>query len=483
MSPTPKPGDLSRRRVLQGTALGAAAIPAAGLLSACATGGGGDSEDVKNSGDNKNPFKVDGSKPLDVIIFNGGFGTQYADDKTGHVSLYKKKFKDSDAKMTSEKNIKKTQMNRFADGKPADVIDDSGADKIPLDKLVNDGLLAELTPLLNAPSIDDPDKTVEETLIGGALRQGTFVVDGKKKVFALPYITEGWFIWHNGKLFEDKGWEVPTTWEDMLSLAKDIKKDNVAPWVFTGVHPYYLWDILFTLAARDGGREVTADIDNLKKDAWSNPSVEKAVEAMFKLQEKKYVLEGATGLDHTKSQLRWFDGDAAFIPVGTWLPLELSNDLKNDNKEIPDDFEFKATGVFGFEGSKSPDMLWLSGGEPFVVPDQAANKPGAYEYLRIMLSKEGSKVFTKATKSLSVLDGQKTDDPVAGQVAALNKGADNLHRPQVMDWYIDFKEPVEPLLTELMKGDVKPDEFIEKAQKAADKIAADDDVDKFTQEY
>ncbi|MGH8879091.1 MAG: N-acetylglucosamine/diacetylchitobiose ABC transporter substrate-binding protein, partial [Stackebrandtia sp.] len=136
MSPTPKPSDLSRRRVLQGTALGAAAIPAAGLLGACATGGGGDSEDVKNSGDSKNPFDVDGSKPLDVVIFEGGFGTAYADDKSGHISLYKKKFKDSDAKMTAETNIKKTQMNRFADETPADVIDDSGADKIALDTLV-----------------------------------------------------------------------------------------------------------------------------------------------------------------------------------------------------------------------------------------------------------------------------------------------------------------------------------------------------------
>ncbi|ADD42530.1 N-acetylglucosamine/diacetylchitobiose ABC transporter substrate-binding protein [Stackebrandtia nassauensis] len=483
MSPTPNKGDLSRRRVLQGTALGAAAIPAAGLLSACATGGGGEGEDVKNSGDAKNPFDVDGSKPLDVVIFNGGFGVEYADEKTGHVSLYKKKFKKSDAKMTSQKNIKKTQMNRFADSKPADVIDNSGADKIALDTLVNDGLLAELTPLLKAPSIDDPDKTVEETLIGGALRQGTFNVDGKPKVFALPYITEGWFIWHNGALFKEKGWDVPKTWEEMLDLAKDMKKDGVAPWTFTGVHPYYLWDTLYTLAARDGGREVVQDIDNLKADAWGNASIEKAAEAMYKLQEKGYTLEGSPGLDHTKSQLKWYDGDAAFIPVGTWLPLELSNDLAKDNKKISDDFEFKATGVFAFEGSKSPDMLWLSGGEPFVVPEEAANKPGAYEYLRIMLSKEGSKVFTDATKSLSVLDGQKTDDPVASQVVALNKGPDNLHRPQVMDWYVDFKEPVEPLLTKMMKGDMKPDAFLKAAQKAADKVAANDKIDKFKQEY
>lgn len=480
MSPTPNPGDLSRRRVLQGTALGAAAIPAAGLLSACATGGGGDSEDVKNSGDAENPFKVDGSKPLDVVIFNGGFGTEYAEK---HIDLYKKKYKKSKAKMTPQKNIKKTQMNRFADGTPPDVIDDSGADKIALDKLVNDGLLAELTPLLEAPSIDDPDKTVGETLIGGALRQGTFNVDGKSKVFALPYITEGWFIWHNGKLFKDKGWEVPKTWEEMLDLAKDMKKDGVAPWTFTGKHPYYLWDTLFTLAARHGGRKVVADIDNLEKDAWKHPSIEKALEAMYKLQEKGYILEGSTGLDHTKSQLRWFDGDAAFIPVGTWLPLELSNDLKNDNKELPDDFEFKATGVFPFEDSKSPDMLWLSGGEPFIVPDQAKNKPGAYEYLRIMLSKEGSEAFTGATKSLSVLDGQKTDDPVASQIVALNKGPKNLHRPQIADWYINFKEPIEPLLTEMMKGDIKPDKFITEAQKAADAVKADDEVQKFKQEY
>lgn len=49
--------------------------------------------------------------------------------------------------------------------------------------------------------------------------------------------------------------------------------------------------------------------------------------------------------------------------------------------------------------------LWASGGEPFIVPAKAKNTEGGMEQLRIMLSEESSKNFTKSVKSLSAFNG------------------------------------------------------------------------------
>ncbi len=73
------PGDITRRQLLRRIGITAlAAGPGAGLLSACATAGGGSSAapatSIAASADGKNPFGVDPAKPLEVTIFSGGYG-------------------------------------------------------------------------------------------------------------------------------------------------------------------------------------------------------------------------------------------------------------------------------------------------------------------------------------------------------------------------------------------------------------------------
>src|SRR5690349_3979982 len=86
--------EMNRRDLVKrSAALGLVAVPSAGLLSACASSGGGSSSDnsstepTATSADN--PFGVDASKPLDVLIFKGGFGNDYAKRFEG---LYSKKY-------------------------------------------------------------------------------------------------------------------------------------------------------------------------------------------------------------------------------------------------------------------------------------------------------------------------------------------------------------------------------------------------------
>lgn len=101
MSVTPEhPADLNRRTLLRrAAAAGLLAIPAAGLLSACATSGSDEEGNTKAETGTKsatNPLGVKDDAPLEVIIFNGGYGEKYATDV--HEPLYKKAFPKAEVK-------------------------------------------------------------------------------------------------------------------------------------------------------------------------------------------------------------------------------------------------------------------------------------------------------------------------------------------------------------------------------------------------
>ncbi len=164
------PNNLSRRLFLQRAAVGT--LLAAGgstLLSACASGGD-DSEYRSGAVREKtdaNPFGVQGGRALDVVIFKGGYGDEYA---KFHESLYKKKFGKSEIKHKGITDITPQLQPRFNGGTPPDVIDNSGASLLPMSTLASTGQLTDLTVLFDAPSVDDPDVKVRDTLEPIALK-------------------------------------------------------------------------------------------------------------------------------------------------------------------------------------------------------------------------------------------------------------------------------------------------------------------------
>ncbi|MCC3765657.1 N-acetylglucosamine/diacetylchitobiose ABC transporter substrate-binding protein [Glycomyces sp. TRM65418] len=455
----------TRRNLFGATAAGLAATS----LGACATSGGDDdAEEVTVGGDAENPFEVDGSAPLDVVIFDGGFGNEYA---LAHQEIYNRSFPDAEIEHLATQAIAETQQPRFAEGKPCDVLDNSGAQQIPMDSLVSDGELAELTPLLDAPSYDDPEVTVRDTLRDGVLSMGTF----NGKVYALNYVFSAWTVWYDAKLFRDKGWTPPETWEEMLALCPTIQAEGIAPWTYAGQHPVYLYDLFLILAGRHGGVDVVKAIDHLEPDAWRHESVVKAAEALAGLHTAGYILEGTPGIDHIQSQTAFNERRAAFLPCGSWLP--------NEQKGIaPDDFEYAPIGVPYLEGSVQPGLISAGGEEPFVIPKNASNLAGAYEYLRIMLSQEGAQVFGDTVQAATVVKGVELDNPAAKMTDALVSNPDDLFQPRFRFWYTKMNEEVRPALGALLSGDATPEEFIDRMQTAADETAADDTIEKFRHE-
>ncbi|AOR31516.1 carbohydrate ABC transporter, N-acetylglucosamine/diacetylchitobiose-binding protein [Streptomyces fodineus] len=457
-----------RDLIKRSAALGLVTAPGMSLLSACASGGGGGNSDegnTKGKTSKDNPFGAKSGSKLDVVVFKGGYGDDYAraweadfGKKVGITSTH-----------TGTQEITGKLQPRFNAGNPPDIVDDSGAQQIKIDVLYKNNSLLDLSEVLDAPSVDDPGKKVRDTLIPGTLDPG--VQEGK--VVALNYIYTVWGLWYSGKLFKEKGWTPPKTWDDFLAICQEAKKQGIGGLAHQGKYPYYINVAIMDLIAKKGGIDAVKAIDNLDPKAFTGSDAAQAgIEAIYEVVEKGLLMPGTNGLTHTESQTRWNQYKAAFITCGSWLENE-------QLKQTPTDFDMKFLPMPLLPGSKMPyEAIRAGSGEPFIIPAKAANLPGAKEFMRRMLSKEWATLFAKEANSLTILqDGVdpsvKLRPGTQSTVEASKAAGSNTFRYLYPDWYSEMDTAIQNASNELMAKRIQPKEWLKRCQAAVDKQAKD----------
>lgn len=460
------PSEISRRNVLRGAAAaGLLATPAVGALAACA-GGTPKKEETGGQKGPDNPFGVKDGSTVKVVVFNGGLGDEYAKKD---VTIFNAKHGKVTVNLSSTQKIKTEEQPKFSTT-PSDLINNSGADSMATDVLINEGAIVALDDLLDAPQWEGTG-TVRESLLPGTVNDGTF----QNKFYTLKYAYTVWGMWYNGAVFDKNSWQAPKTFDEFFALAPKIKAAGLAPFIVDNKHGYYpRWHILATIW-KSAGKQAAIDIDNLKPNAWKADGVLAAVSAIEKIVKDKLILPGF--YDHTQSQQAWLDGKAAFIQVGTWLKNEML-------KTIPPGFQMKLSDYWSVSASdKAPKDVFAGAGEDWVVPAKAPNKEGAKEFLRAMLSVEAAGQFASLTSSLSSRkgSGDKVTDPALTSANEVMKNAPpDLISWKFPDFYADFDKESQNQSEELMAGRLAAQGFIDKMQATADKIAADSSIKKQT---
>ncbi|HWV24764.1 MAG TPA: N-acetylglucosamine/diacetylchitobiose ABC transporter substrate-binding protein [Thermomicrobiales bacterium] len=425
-----------------------------------------------------NPLGVDPDAPLDVVIFKGGYGDDYAI----HVKdeMYGALYPNAEITYIGTQRLQEQFQARVVDGNPPDIMDNSGAGNFNTTSLYNDGQLADLTDLMEAPAYGQDGVAFAESLSPGTQRDGVF--DGKQHI--LKYVMSAYGLWYNKAKFEEKGWEYPETWDGFLELCQTIKDDGeMAPFTWQGQYPYYIRAVFDQLVFKSGGWDAQLKLDNIEPDAWTQPVVKQALEALQKLQSEGYQMDGTEGLSHTESQTFWIQGEAAFIPCGAWL----ENEMKDVLEEFPD-FELVVAPVPNLTADDVMPFsaIQASAGEDFIVFDKGKNVQGGKEFLRLLFSKEGGKFFSEATKSLTVVqgaaEGLELGTAFQSVQDAINNAGENIFVAQWAGFYADMDDTAQKLFSELMNGQTSPDDLIEEMQALADKIREDDSIPKYTVE-
>ncbi|MFK4997026.1 extracellular solute-binding protein [Bacillus sp. N9] len=180
----------------------------------------------------------------------------------------------------------------------------------------------------------------------------------------------GYLWWYDEKLFEDHGWELPKTQEDLYQLKEEAEKEGIAVFAVPGKHPgYYFYGMYMPLVERFGGKQAILDAYNLVDGAWQSDAFIDAAKETQRMVQDGLFLEGTFGLSHTEAQTLFFQRKALFVMAGTWLEGEMQD-------VIPEDFKLRAINQPAVSTGKGQQLAPVSTGwgGAWYVPSEAKIK-------------------------------------------------------------------------------------------------------------
>ncbi|ABL83412.1 MULTISPECIES: ABC transporter substrate-binding protein [unclassified Nocardioides] len=209
------------RKTRRGMAVAAALVSAGLVLAGC--GGSDDGGSGEASGKSPGEGKAECEQLTQFGDLTGKDVTVYtsivAPEDKPHIDSWKV-FEDctgADVKYEGSKEFETQLQVRVQSGNPPDIayVPQPGL----LQTLVGTGKVVEAPDTVSA----NVDKWFGEDW------RSYGSVDGKLYAAPLGANVKS-FVWYSPKMFAENGWEIPTTWDDMLALSDTITATGIKPW-------------------------------------------------------------------------------------------------------------------------------------------------------------------------------------------------------------------------------------------------------------
>lgn len=343
----------------------------------------------------------------------------------------------------------KTKFKAYAmDGMP-DVVSIWGQPSF-LDEVLDAGVLAELNEADYA----------DYGFIAGSLEG--FKKDGK--LYGLPRNTDIMLIYYNQKMFEDNGWAVPDTYEELTALCGDIRAAGITPIAMDGGDGWpmacFLTDILVKVAGTD-----YADIvrNAVATGDFTAPEMQEATQILVDSAAAGMFQTGYDSQDYGTTMNLFTNGQAAMYCMGSWdCSMALNEDI---TPEIRDNIRaFTLPVVDGGKGGAKDIAAWNGGG--YAVSADSAVKEEAIKFLNYMyqpdkLSKYGweNGVGMSAQDQTAYLTGSETE--LQKQVMDILKNATSVSGTPINDCGPSaFKTAIESEIQGVSNGSVTVEDFL-----------------------
>lgn len=242
-----------------------------------------------------------------------------------------------------------------------------------IDEVIDAGILAEL----------NKDDYADYGFLEGST--DGFSADGK--LYGLPRNTDVIVVYYNAKMFEDNGWSVPTTYDEMLALSDTINEAGIIPMAMDGGDKWPLYIYLYDVMHKTYGAGVMqANLDAIASgDYSSEPSFVDAANKLREAAEKGMFQVGFETTDYGTAQNLFTNGQAAMYYMGSWdMSMSTNMDIPDEIRENIRCFSLPLT-----EGSNcDPTALTAWNGGGYSVTENSANKEAAIDLLNYMFLPE-----------------------------------------------------------------------------------------------
>lgn len=343
----------------------------------------------------------------------------------------------------------KTKFKAYAmDGMP-DVVSIWGQPSF-LDEVLEAGVLAELNEADYA----------DYGFIAGSLEG--FKKDGK--LYGLPRNTDIQIIYYNQKIFEDNGWEVPATYEDLIALCQTIKDAGITPIAMDGGDGWPMATFLTDILVKVAGTDYADIVSNaIATGDFSAPEIQKATQLLVDAASAGVFQTGYDTQDYGTAQNLFTNGQAAMFAMGSW---ESSMAL---NEDIPEEIRtniraFTLPPMADGKGGANDIAAWNGGG--YAVSANSEVKEEAIKFLNYMyqpdkLSKYGweNGVGMSAQDQSPYMTGNETE--LQKQIVDILKNATSVSGTPMNDCGPSaFKTAIESEIQSVSNGTESVDDFL-----------------------
>ncbi|MGL5677162.1 MAG: carbohydrate ABC transporter substrate-binding protein [Cellulosilyticaceae bacterium] len=246
--------------------------------------------------------------------------------------------------------------------------------------------MIDMTDMLSM-TIPGESGTVAEKLAGGFADNSITNPYNDGKTYLAPMFYGPCGLFYNAGLFAEKGWEVPTTWDEMWALGDKAKAEDIA--LFTYPTTGYFDAFFYALLNEVGGPEFFGRAMNYEEGIWQTPEATQAFEIVTKLASYTHPTTPANANNDNfqKNQQLILDNKALFMPNGNWVIGEMKDAPRAEGFE----WGFTALPAITSGGDRYSytffEQAWIPGG--------AENADLAKEFIAFLYSDEAAAIFAK----------------------------------------------------------------------------------------
>lgn len=257
--------------------------------------------------------------------------------------------------------------------------------------------LLDLTEVLEM-TVPGEDKKVSDKIAGGFTDTSLTnpYTDGKTYLAPMFYSPCGLF--YNAQLFEEKGWSVPATWEEMWELGDIAAQEGIH--LFTYPTAGYFDAFMYALIYSIGGSEFFDAVTHYEPGVWDTENAKTLFAILEKLASYTHPATPAqaNNQDFTKNQLMVMSNKALFMPNGTWITTEMANAVDT----LENSFSWGMTALpAAVRDGAGYSYCWF---EQAWIPAGAANQDAAKQFIAYLYSDKACEIFAQAGAIQPVLN-------------------------------------------------------------------------------
>ena len=289
--------------------------------------------------------------------------------------------------LTEDKNLEDVIGPSMQGGEYPDVVYlPVGRPAALTEQFIKDELITDLSDVL-AMTVPGESVRVSDKIAGGFTSTSMTNPYSDGKTYLAPMFYDPCGLFYNAGLLKEKGWEVPTTWDEMWELGDKAAAEGISLFTYptTGYFDAFLYALMYSV----GGPDFFEAATHYEEGIWDTPEAQTCFDIIAKLATYTNPMTPAQANDQDfrHNQQLVLDNKAIFMPNGTWITGEMADAPRADG------FEWGMTALPAVEeGGDSYSFCWF---QQAWIPSGAEHVDAAKQFVAFLYSDAACEIFAK----------------------------------------------------------------------------------------